>query len=282
MQNANLAMAQANLERRQSQEISRTPRRLISSPSAVDPSVCCFCGVALERLIYPWGVASDIVEPCGCDAAVASRAAWDAAELQAKVDSEAREKFNRIKRVFEEIPEQFRDRTFGSFQVTDDNRSAYGLALTFPFTVGTKTSLLLLGDPGLGKTHLAAAIALEYVKRQESVVFGTVPSILARVKQAFSGNGPAEHEVMNAIMGCSLLVLDDLGKEKPSDWVDEHLYEIVNARYVRRLPVIVTTNVGLDAVQARYPWSGKAIVSRLYEMCRGAQVTGADFRRRRV
>ena len=81
-------------------------------------------------------------------------------------------------------------------------------------------------------------------------------------------------------MGCSLLVLDDLGKEKPSEWVEETLYEIINARYVRRLPVIITTNVGLKAVETRYPWNGEAIVSRLFEMCAGVKVGGDDWRRR--
>jgi DNA replication protein DnaC len=77
------------------------------------------------------------------------------------------------------------------------------------------------------------------------------------------------------------LVLDDLGKEKPSEWAEEKLYEIVNARYVRSLPIIITTNVGLKAVEARYPWNGEAIVSRLFEMCRGAQLGGEDYRRRK-
>ena len=70
-------------------------------------------------------------------------------------------------------------------------------------------------------------------------------------------------------------------KEKPSEWVEETLYEIINARYVRKLPVVITTNVGLKAVETRYPWNGEAIVSRLFEMCIGAKVEGEDHRRRK-
>jgi len=240
---------------------------------------CEFCGDARESLAVaglPWAV----YKPCMCEGAVANRSAEDReAESRAEEAKETDRRFQ-VARFFEEIPDHFRDRTFESYRVTPENRAAYLMARNWPPT-GGKQSLLFMGEPGTGKTHLAAAIAINQVKLNRAVIFGTVPTILGRIKATFDDNRASEAEVKRIIMGCSLLVLDDLGKEKPSEWVEEVLYEIINARYVKKLPVIITTNVGLKAVEARYAWNGKAITSRLFEMCTGANVGGEDYRRRR-
>lgn len=228
----------------------------------------------------PFIMRIQIFQPCGCDGAKAKRAEEERIESERKQAEADMDRFRNIKRLFEEIPHHFRERTFEAFKTNPQNRAAYDLARAYP-AAECKQSILLMGTPGTGKTHLAAAVAIEQVSQLKSVIFGTVPTILGRIKSTFSGDGATEAEVKNAIMGCSLLVLDDLGKEKPSEWVEETLYEIINARYVRQLPVIITTNVGLKAVEARYPWNGEAIVSRLFEMCVGVRVGGDDYRRRK-
>lgn len=241
---------------------------------------CEFCGKDREEQesisLFSWV----LYQPCGCEGAVAARAEKERLEEQRKKDEAESNRRRNVVRLFEEIPHHFRDRTFEAYRVNPQNQTAYDLARAYPSPEG-KQSLLFMGSPGTGKTHLAAAVAIEQVKQLRSVIFGTVPTILGRIKATFSGDGATEAEVKNAIMGCSLLVLDDLGKEKPSEWVEETLYEIINARYVRRLPVIITTNVGLKAVETRYPWNGEAIVSRLFEMCVGVKVGGDDYRRQR-
>jgi DNA replication protein DnaC len=244
------------------------------------PVECQFCGIARTAedtiSLFSWV----IFKPCGCPGAVASREAYEAEEARRKGEEQERNRRESVVRIFSEIPQHFQDRTFDSFVVNDDNRAAYNLARAYPAKEG-KQSIMMAGKPGTGKTHLAAAVAIGQALQQKSVIFGTVPTILGRIKDTFSGGDVTESEVKSAIMNCSLLVLDDLGKEKPSEWVEETLYEIINARYVRRLPVIITTNVGLKAVESRYQWNGAAIVSRLFEMCAGVRVEGEDYRRRK-
>lgn len=248
--------------------------------SPMGKAECEFCGKVRDKLDAPPFFRWVLFEPCDCEGAKQDREEREAARVREEQEERERNKRRNVLRLFEEIPHHFRDRTFDAYRVTPVTKDAYELARAYPAKEG-KQSILLMGPPGVGKTHLAAAIAIEQVYQQKAVIFGTVPTILGRIKSTFSGDGATEAEVKNAIMGCSLLVLDDLGKEKPSEWVEETLYEIINARYVRKLPVIITTNVGLKAVEDRYPWNGEAIVSRLFEMCVGVKVGGEDYRRRK-
>ena len=74
-----------------------------------------------------------------------------------------------------------------------------------------------------------------------------------------------------------LLVIDDLGKEKRSEWTDQIMYEVINARNGSNLPIVITTNLSPQEIIERYD---KAVTSRLMGMCKFSQMTGEDRRRR--
>lgn len=255
------------------------------SVAEIGPSktLCEFCGAALEALTAFQEVV--ISKPCDCSQAVLKREEEERIEQSHEAQKKAfqeKKLSDSIRKMFGELPERFRDRTFETFIENAQNRAALKDSKQFSSEFPNHSSLLFIGPVGTGKTHLAAAIAHEQIKKSRSVLFGTVPSLLSRIKATYSDDHGTEQEVMSIFFRCSLLVLDDLGKEKVSEWVEERMYEIVNGRYERNLPIVITTNVGLKAVKDRYRMNGVAIVSRLHEMCpRGVMLNGPDYRMKR-
>jgi DNA replication protein DnaC len=112
--------------------------------------------------------------------------------------------------------------------------------------------LILLGGYGVGKTHLAAAIANYQVALGHPVLFVIVPDLLDHLRAAF---GPSSEtgldERLEAIREVPLLVLDDLGAHNSTPWAQEKLFQIINHRYNSRLPTVITTNQRLEEIDPR-------------------------------
>lgn len=103
------------------------------------------------------------------------------------------------------------------------------------------TGLYLYGTTGSGKTHLVQAIANALIQQEVRVMFWNVPSLFGALKGAYDGRGNAD-EILHTAKTAQLLVLDDLGSEKPSEWTRETLYELLNYRVENMTPTIVTSN----------------------------------------
>ncbi len=136
--------------------------------------------------------------------------------------------------------------------------------------------LTLLGPYGVGKTHLAAAIANEALERLEQVLFTVVPDLLDHLRATFGPHSTVAYdERFELVRAVPLLILDDLGTESATPWAREKLYQLVNHRYNERLATIITTNLKPEAIEPR-------IYSRLCDPACGAIITivGQDYRRR--
>lgn len=138
--------------------------------------------------------------------------------------------------------------------------------------------LILRGDTGTGKTHLAFGIVVEALRRDVPAMGSTVVDLLDHLREGFQqGN---YDEMFWQVRDVRLLVLDDLGAHRMTDWATDALYQLVNHRYARRLPLVITTNADLATCGL-----DERIVSRVME---GAGVEGgwsrvvtlrcADFR----
>lgn len=132
--------------------------------------------------------------------------------------------------------------------------------------------IIFIGDVGRGKTHLAGAIARNVIEMyQVPVLFKSYAALLDDIKRNFD----EDRREIDRIVNSPLVVIDDLGQEKQSEWNKEVLFKIVNGRYENMLPMIITTNCTVMALRDNI---GEPIFSRLYEMCDAVKVNGKDHR----
>lgn len=147
-----------------------------------------------------------------------------------------------------------------------------------------KKGLILIGNNGVGKTHLACSIANKLIENGTPVIYGTLINLLAELRNSYdTDNNISEMEIIKLYENVDLLIIDDLGKEKPSEWGLEKLFTIVNSRYENNLPVIITTNYNQNSIIERLSINGeidtaKSIISRLYEMCYLVKIDDIDHR----
>ena len=112
--------------------------------------------------------------------------------------------------------------------------------------------LLLIGGYGCGKTHLAAAIANQALERGITPLFVTVPDLLDHLRATFAPNSLEGYsERFQRVRNARLLILDDLGTENASPWALEKLFQLLNYRYMNRLPTVITTNQELEHIHPR-------------------------------
>jgi DNA replication protein DnaC len=145
--------------------------------------------------------------------------------------------------------------------------------------------LFLNGPPGIGKTHIAVAVLKQVIRaRAARGLFYDTRELLRVIRSTFNPvTRTAEMDVLQPVMEAELLVLDDLGAEKTSEWVEETMNLIVNTRYNERRPTIFTSNYEDLPDEEGDPQSLKARVgfrihSRLHEMCEFLEWDGADYR----
>ncbi|MBA2634297.1 MAG: ATP-binding protein [Chloroflexi bacterium] len=203
------------------------------------------------------------------------------------------------------VPRRYLDRSFASYTARDGTRAGLEAAKR---AAEEPSGLLLIGAPGVGKTHLAVAIirrrvelwlekwpaetgigpTVYYTETGERVEhydepiawtrpsfrsrFVVVPDLLDVLRQRITTPGP---DPLEPLLGCPLLVLDDFGREKVSEWVLDRVYRLVNARYNERLATIATTNFSLDELAKR---GYQPIVSRLVEDVVAVRLAGPDHR----
>lgn len=114
-------------------------------------------------------------------------------------------------------------------------------------------SFLFWGGTGLGKTHLSLAIAGKAIEKGMGVIYGSAQSFaVALEKERFDREPPEEGDTNTQLTECDLLILDDLGTEFPSAYVNAALYNIINSRMLAERPTIISTNLTLKELESRY------------------------------
>ena len=166
----------------------------------------------------------------------------------------------------------------------------------------SEKGLLFIGPSGVGKTHLGVAALKELIQRGHAGLFCDYRELLKEIQASYNpASESTEMKILEPIRTVEILVLDDLGASKPSDWVRDIVGIVLNARYNENRTTIITTNYldnpATEGETARLP-NGKLILptredsleqrigsrmrSRLYEMCRTVEVSAPDFRREKT
>jgi DNA replication protein DnaC len=157
-----------------------------------------------------------------------------------------------------------------------------------------KAGLLLIGPIGVGKTHLAVGIIQELIRSKGvPCLFCDYRELLKQIQNSYNASvQTTELEILRPVFEAEILVLDELGAVKPTEWVWDTVSHVLNTRYNDKRTTIITTNFSdQPAGQASVPRGaareetlgdriGERMRSRLHEMCRVVQMDGSDFRQR--
>jgi DNA replication protein DnaC len=200
------------------------------------------------------------------------------------------------------IPPTYQHATFFNFQKLKHTANALGLAWRFceefvPGRAQRSRGLLLTGSVGTGKTHLSVA-ALRELTEKKGIEgrFVDVRDLLDRLRSSYDENaGESQARILGRISKADLVVIDELGSARPSDWVFETIELLIGRLYNECIPVIVSTNLpnlqpggsanGNEYSRAARPETlgdriGARMWSRLQEMCTAVDMTGPDWRGR--
>ena len=260
---------------------------------------CEYCGKTLEPRGLVFGDTIAIWNPvlprCDCEQATAywqeqDRQAAEEAQREAEI-KRRRAMQRRVEQLLGQsgIKKRFQQRTFPNFRTdTPGRKKNYGIAKEYAdnwvYHQARGDGLDIEGTNGTGKTHLAAAIALQLIHEGVPVICKTSSDLLLDIKKSFDGDGMRESDVLDIYKRVDLLIIDDLGKEQCSDWSMSTLYSILNDRYEDMKPTIVTTNYNADALVAALTPKGfdntkiVAIISRLREVSTVMTMAWADIR----
>ena len=184
------------------------------------------------------------------------------------------------------LPKRYDGFHFGNYKPQNESqtialKSAMAFAMEYP---AVDRGLLLMGSVGVGKTHLAVSILKGLTERGFSCLFYEFGSLLKEIQDSYNANTQSsELAVLAPVLNVDILVLDELGASKPTDWVRDTMAHIINTRYNEKKFTIFTTNYlderPNDREETLEDRIGVRVRSRLYEMCRTVQMNGNDYRR---
>ena len=242
---------------------------------------CEFCGKELEPIGLDYlyvNISPESIEyqRCTCDK---SKEYWKEKDKQ-DAEEQKRKRFrNMINVIYKQnyVGRKYQELNFENFSIDLNNKNAVKMANDYINKNKDKilsNGLIIMGESGVGKTHLAAAIVNKLIENDKIVLMGRLTTLLDMIKETFRDNAKSENELIELYSNVDMIIIDDLGTEKISSWALEKLYTIIQNRFENGLPIIITTRFDKKGLISRFSYSNDqdlidATISKLYQMCYG-------------
>ena len=260
------------------EEIANVPYRENGDYVGADGLLYCGkCGTRKERRIEWFGQGTRKV-PVMC------KCREEQQRLQKERDRKEEEMLSiRRFRAISMMDDTFREATFENFQARKENEKNRKVARNYCEKFQTmyerNQGLLLYGDVGTGKSYMAACIANYLLERNISVVMTSFVRILQEMRGFDKDKEDAFADRLNKVR---LLIIDDLGAERSTDYALEQVYGIIDSRYRARKPMILTTNLTLQQMQDTTDIRYERIYDRIFEICYPMGFLGPSWRKRQA
>ena len=242
---------------------------------------CEFCGrelipIGLDYLYANFSPDNIEYKRCTCKKAQEYWKEKDKQDYEITKRKHFREVINKIYKQ-NYIGRKFQNLNFENFNSNSENELAIVIAKDYVnknITSANSNGLIIMGESGVGKTHLAASIANKLIENDKIVLMGRLTTLLDIIKETFKDNTKSENELIELYSNVDMIIIDDLGTEKISNWALEKLYTIIENRNENRLPIIITTRFDKQGLIERFSKCQDeqlvdAIISKLYQMCYG-------------
>lgn len=242
---------------------------------------CGFCGKELTPIGLDYlyaNISPDAIkyERCNCNEA---QEYWNNVDKQGYEIEKRKHYKNIINKIYKKnyVEGKFQEQNLENFNINSGNEMAVKVAKDYTNKSIEKMQndgLIITGESGVGKTHLAASIANKLIENDKIVLMGRLTMLLDMIKETFGDNTKSENELIELYSNVDMIIIDDLGTEKISQWALEKLYTIIQNRNENRLPIIITTRFDKHGLIERFSQSQDeqlvdAIISKLYQMCYG-------------
>ena len=181
-------------------------------------------------------------------------------------DEESKEKQQRLERILTNslMDKKFKESTFENWDFEKGTKKMYELgkrySSNFKKCKSEGLGLLIYGEPGNGKTYLSSCIANSLLENMIPTICVSVNGLLSRIQETYNKWGKeAESDIIKNLCNADLLIIDDLGTEKKSEWSKSMIYNIIDNRYRSNLPLIITSNLNIN------PSTPNGILTELYD-----------------
>lgn len=242
---------------------------------------CEFCGKELTPIGFDYlyaNISPEFInyERCNCKKA---KEYWNKQDQIAYENEKKKHYREIINKIYKQnyMQRNLQSKNFENFNIDSNNKIAIKVAKDYTdkcIKNIEENGLIITGKSGQGKTHLASAIANRLIEQDKIVLMGRLTTLLDMIKETFRDSTKSENELIELYSNVDLIIIDDLGTEKISNWALEKLYTIIQNRCEKGLPIIITTRFNKEGLIERFEKSqdkelADATIEKLYQMCYG-------------